>query len=331
MRLLLPRWALHPRPLWLLVWRLLERRSEIPEGETFGSPSYAYGKVTGLSPDVTVMTETTESPYVCCGYCSAGMACRVARSGLDSTMAPTAHAIRSAGGRPHNNGNNASELRTGASKAHGVKLTARAVSELPDRLRAGDVVTVGLDYAQLPSYLRVQSGSFGHAVMLRGWDDDVPDPGSDSLVGFFDPLWPQGARGAWARWGDVKQALWGDGNHSSTPARKPDPEPEPEPPAPPPVDTTPFDQSDVDRAVDAALAYAVPLAVTMAGDAAVVAWATWLDAPARPSLWDRGRWDSCAALWHRGRMPAPVSDAIAVLSSSASWDASAWRAAAWED
>ena len=80
-----------------------------------------------------------------------------------------AHAIRSAGGRSHNNGNNAQELRDGAKEAIGVTLDAIAVEEIPDRLRAGYAVTAGLQYGDLPDYLRVQNGDFGHAVCLYRW------------------------------------------------------------------------------------------------------------------------------------------------------------------
>jgi hypothetical protein len=234
MRLLLPLWVYRVplvRPLLrVTVWRWLERDTT-EQGDTYGSPSYGYGKVTGLYPDVLIMTETTESPMVCCGYCSAGMVCRTVKSGLSSKMNATAHPIRTKGGRPHNSGSNATELRNGSKLAHGVTLDAVAVSEIKDRLRSGYAVEIACQYADLPSYLRVQSGDFGHSVMLYGFVED----GDDDLVGFFDPLWPQDARGAWARWLDIKPALWSDGNHNaarsvlSPPTTPPEPPEEPEP------------------------------------------------------------------------------------------------------
>jgi hypothetical protein len=150
---------------------------------------------------------------VCCGYCSAHMACITARTGLSTSMKNEAHAIRAAGGRPHNAGNKASELRDGASKALGVTLKSVAVADIPARLRAGFAVVIADQYAKLPSYLKVQSNDFGHANVLFGWDE------ADDRVGFFDPLWTQGARGAWAPWTSIIPALWANGNHSTTTAR----------------------------------------------------------------------------------------------------------------
>lgn len=201
----IPDWV--PRGLLLLWWRLHERRTGIATGDTFGSPLYKYGKVDG---SLRVVSETTETPYVCCGYCSAHMASLTARDGLSDVMQHEAHAIRSLGGRAHNNGNNAQELRDGAAEAVGVTLSAIAIDEVPDRLRAGYSCAISLQYAKLPDYLKVQNGDFGHAVCLYGWQED------EELVGFFDPLWPQGADGSWAKWADVKRAMWGDGNHSTT-------------------------------------------------------------------------------------------------------------------
>lgn len=163
-------------------------------------------------------------------------------------MTGAAHPIRSAGGRPHDNGSRASELRDGAKRAHGVTLDPLAVGEIPDELRDGWAVVVNLDYAKLPSYLRVQSGSFGHSCCLYGWKE------SGDYVGFFDPLWPEGAYGAWARWSDVKGALWGDGEHSATvTSHRP---PVPEPPEPEPPDTTGGKSYDEGRAEGYGAGYA---------------------------------------------------------------------------
>jgi hypothetical protein len=233
------------RPLFLWWWKLGERDVlDVRQGETKGPPDYPFGKVTGLTPDLRVITETTESPWVCCGYCSAGMAVWTARKGITHSMAGAAHPIRQQGGRSHDNGSRASELRDGAKRAHNVKLDALAVAEIPDVLRDGLAVVVNLDYAQLPGYLKVQGGSFGHSCALYGWKED------GDLIGFFDPLWPEGAAGAWAPWSDVRDALWGDGEHSGTvtswtaapdpvPSPAPSPEPEPCPDCPPPPDTAP--------------------------------------------------------------------------------------------
>ena len=203
--LCVPRWKLRA------LWRLSERDSGRPEGDVTGSPSsYPYGKVSGLEPDLRVITETGETPYVCCGYCATHMAAWTAREGLSVSMFEEAHAIRSAAGRGHNSGSNATELRNGASSALGVELEAVAVSEVRDRLEAGYAISASLQYADLPDYLRVQGGDFGHGVTLYGYRED------DDLVGYFDPLWPQGASGSWTRWRDLEPSLWSDGNHSTT-------------------------------------------------------------------------------------------------------------------
>jgi hypothetical protein len=201
--LLVPRWAVK---VW---WRTRERDSGIAGPDVYGSPSsFPYGTVSGLTPDLRVITEVGETPYVCCGYCAAHMACWTAEEGLGTSMFDEAHEIRIAGGRDHNSGSNATELRNGAARALDIELEAIATSEIPDRLEAGYAVAASLDYADLPEYLKVQGGNFGHGVTLYG--------ARDELVGYFDPLWPQGAAGAWARWSDLEPALWSDGNHSTT-------------------------------------------------------------------------------------------------------------------
>jgi hypothetical protein len=177
-------------------------------------PQYKYGKVSGLAVALTVVSERGESPMVCCGYCSAQMACITAAAGVSNQMRDEAHAMRACCGRPHNNGNRASELRDGAWKAVGVRLNAVDIADIPARLRAGYAVTVGLQYKDLPAYLKVQTNDFGHAACLYGWDGNK--------AGYFDPIWSQGASGAWALWDDVKDALWGNGNHSTTVIKRSD-------------------------------------------------------------------------------------------------------------
>jgi hypothetical protein len=201
----IPRWKVRA------LWRLSERDSGRPEGDIKGSPSsFPYGKVSGLDPDLRVITEVGETPYVCCGYCATHMAAWTAREGLSVSMFNEAHDIRSAAGRSHNSGSNATELRNGASEALGIELEAIATSEIRDQLIDGFAVSASLQYADLPDYLKVQGGDFGHGVCLYGYRAD------DDLVGYFDPLWPQGAQGAWTRWRDLEPSLWSDGNHSTT-------------------------------------------------------------------------------------------------------------------
>ena len=176
-------------------------------------PEYRYGKVTGLTPDLRVISERGESPMVCCGYCSAHMAASTAKAGLSTSMKIEAHAIRRMGGRPHDAGNTASELRSGAWDAVGVILKSVAIADIPDRLRKGFAVTIGLDFGDLPDWLKVQGNDFGHACVLFGWQE------ANDRAGFFDPLWDQGARGAWVPWTSITKALWPNGSHSSTIAR----------------------------------------------------------------------------------------------------------------
>jgi hypothetical protein len=172
-------------------------------------PEYRYGKVTGLVPDLTVTSERSESPMVCCGYCSAQMAARTAKAGVSALMTNEAHAIRRAGGRPHNNGNRAGELIIGAKEALNVTLRSVAIDDIPQRLKDGFAVVAGVQYADLADWLKVQTNDFGHAVCLFGWQ-------AGDQAGFFDPLWTQGARGAWTPWSTIKRALWPNGNHSTT-------------------------------------------------------------------------------------------------------------------
>jgi hypothetical protein len=183
-----------------------------------GPDRYRYGKVP--STVLTVVTETTERPYVCCGYCSAQMAAITARSGVSSDMKREGHAIRSRGGRPHNAGSNATELRTGLDRALDVDVDSIAKGSILGRLRSGYAVTVSLDYADLPEQVKVQGGSFGHTVCLFGYRRD----GDRDMVGYFDPLWPQGSQGAWVRWADIDQALWSSG-HNTTKTRYTPPPP----------------------------------------------------------------------------------------------------------
>jgi hypothetical protein len=312
------------------------------QGSGKAVPDYSFGKVTGLTPDLMITTETTESPYVCCGYCSAAMACRAARTGLSDLMANTAHPIRSQGGRPHDNGSRASELRAGAKQAHNVTLEALARDEIPDRLRAGYAVVCNLDYAELPGWLKVQSGSFGHSVCLFGWRE------SDDCVGFFDPLWGQDKRGAWAPWGSVKPALWADGEHSGTVKKLSPPSP-PEPAPVPPQEPAP--EETYSRAeLEAAARDAAVWAIVGDDDREVGEWVEWLRAPkpAASDRWDAGTWeddelaaeileillDPCEpgapARWARGPVPHPVGPAIEAIRLPAAWDDSDWRAALWQ-
>jgi hypothetical protein len=187
-----------------------------------GPDRYRHGKVPATVLSVT--TETSESPYVCCGYCSAQMAARTARAGVSADMKREGHAIRSKGGRRHNAGSTSAELLKGLDLALHVDVDPVSPSSIPGRLRAGYAVTVSLDYAELPEGLKVQGGSFGHSVCLFGWRAD------GELAGYFDPLWPQGAAGAWWPWAELRRALWSSG-HNTTKTKVPPPAP-PRPPAP---------------------------------------------------------------------------------------------------
>ena len=170
--------------------------------------NYLHGKV--VSPlGLTVITETREKPWVCCGYCSAHMACWTAKEGVSKDMFQEAHDIREAAGRPHPAGSKASELKAGALQAIGVTLETISKSGIITSLREGYTVTVSLQYAQLPGYLRNQSNDFGHSSVLHGWRDG-------NFIGYYDPLWQQGAAGAWAPWTDIDQSLWDSGHLTTT-------------------------------------------------------------------------------------------------------------------
>jgi len=309
----------HPwlRWLFLLVWRLRERDVEDVFVDTTGSssPDYQHGKVSGLTPDLVVMSETGESPWVCCGYCSAGMACRAARKGLDNAMPATAHPIRSQGGRPHDNGSRASELRDGARRAWGVELDPLAVDEIPGRLRAGYAVVVNLDYADLPGWLRVQGGSFGHSCTLFGWRED------GDLVGFYDPLWGHGARGAWAPWSAIRGALWGDGEHSSTTVQWPDPSPAPEPDPEPEPAPAPCPEPDVTVEDLEAAELAAHDAAVLERDRAWRGVTGWTQPRIAPAAWGSGtgwtRWSHFARFG-----PEPPADS---WNGGAAWDGTTWH------
>jgi hypothetical protein len=75
-------------------------------------------------------------------------------------------------------------------------------------LQGGYAIVVSIQYGKLPGWIKVQQNDFGHSACLFGW--------LNGRVGYFDPLWSQGARGAWAPWADIKAALWPDGDHSTT-------------------------------------------------------------------------------------------------------------------
>jgi hypothetical protein len=299
-----------------------EREVDDVFAETTGgaAPDYQFGKVTGLAYDLLVITETTESPVVCCGYCSAGMACVVARAGITTTMSSAAHPIRSAGGRPHDNGSRASELREGAKRAHGVELDALAVAEIPERLRAGYAVVVNLDYADLPGWLKTQGGSFGHSCTLYGWKED------GDLVGYFDPLYGQDVRGAWCPWPSIKPALWSDGEHSSTtvkrPVDEPDQPPEPECPDCPPPEV----HDDAQLAADLARAELVAAETALMDRDRAWRWHTGSSQPRYNGLWSAAP-DELAqgAMWQRFARWGPAVEPGTWNGPAAVWDDLTWQ------
>jgi hypothetical protein len=190
-----------------------------------GPDRYRYGK--GPASILTVTTETRERPYVCCGYSSAQMAARTAKAGVSADLNNEGHRIRNHGGRPHNAGSNATELRNGLQRALSVDVDEVSKGSIMGRLRAGYAVVASLSYGPLPEYLKVQGGDFGHSVCLRGYRKD----GSTEYIGYFDPLWPQGSQGAWTKWSDIDQALWSSG-HNTTKVKYVPPTP---PVTPPPT------------------------------------------------------------------------------------------------
>jgi hypothetical protein len=188
-----------------------------------GPDRYKYGKVPANL--LTVTSETVERPYVCCGYSSAQMAARTAKAGVSADLKREGHQIRARGGRAHNAGSNATELRNGLQRALSVDVDEVSKGSILGRLRAGYAVTVSLNYGPLPEYLKVQGGDFGHSVCLRGYRES----NGVAYVGYFDPLWPQGAQGGWAKWTDIDQAVWSSG-HNTTKVKYVPPTPPTNPP-----------------------------------------------------------------------------------------------------
>lgn len=173
-------------------------------------PEYRYGRAPA---DLTVISERAEVPMVCCGPCSAHMAASTSKPGLTRRMQVESHQIRAKGGRPHNYGSRPSELIEGTRSAVGVTLMGVAIYDIPTRLRDGFAVVAGVQYARLPGWLKIQNNDFRHSVCLYGWDEN------NDRAGFFDPLWQQGARGAWVPWGMVRNGLLPNGYHMSTTQR----------------------------------------------------------------------------------------------------------------
>jgi hypothetical protein len=173
-----------------------------------GPDRYRYGKVPATI--LTVVSERVESPFVCCGYASAQMAARTARAGISTDLKREGHEIRRRGGRPHNAGSNAAELRAGLRAALGVDVDSIPKGSVIGRLQAGYAVTVSMDYGRLPEQVKTQGGNFGHTACLFGYRHD------GSMVGYFDPLWSQGSQGAWVKWADLDQALWSSGHNTTT-------------------------------------------------------------------------------------------------------------------
>lgn len=224
-------------------------------------------------------------------------------------------------------------------EAFGEELTIRSGAgwaALVDAHEAGRAIVVQ-GSGQVPG-----SGDYtgGHACAIG------PETHSDGRWLFGDPLcsdWQWISPSAIRSWAEAWQ-----GSIAFAVSRIVEPEPEPEPP-PKPVPVTEPCHSDAE--LDAAIAYAVDHAVTHAGDELVGTWLEWLRAP-RPlpcDRWDRGSWadpeleleelvdgeptEPCEpgapAAWARGRMPAPVADALDALLEPPAWGLSGWRGAAW--
>jgi hypothetical protein len=170
---------------------------------------YPYGKVP--SSLGLVVSERFERPMVDCGYCSGQMLARTVKAGVSNEGRVEGHIIRSKGGRAHWAGNTASELRLGLTRGLSVPTMGVTKAGILSRLREGYAVAVSLQYAKLPSYLKVQVNDFGHCVLLRGHRAE----GSTIFVGYFDPLFEQSTQGTWAKFSDLAAALWDSGHTSS--------------------------------------------------------------------------------------------------------------------
>jgi hypothetical protein len=174
---------------------------------------------------------------VCCGWCSGQMAARFVRPSVASQMEAatlSAHRSRALKGRPHNAGANAGEVRAGTLAAMSVELLAADMTAVRAALKAGKAAVYNHEYGLIPTYMRHQSGSFGHSACLAYWTD-----ANGGMAGWFDPLAAQGSQGLWAKWSDLTKAAWGGSQHSITKLREYVPPTQPKPPEPKPPEPKP--------------------------------------------------------------------------------------------
>jgi hypothetical protein len=170
---------------------------------------------------VVFASERESGPWIDCSTCSAAMAAHWHDPSVPATLA-TAHAIRSAAGRPHSGGLTVEQLKAGLTRA--LRITADPINkqDIPSRLGHGYGIIVPLNYGDLPSHLRRWQPSFrgGHSIFMCGRH------ASTGKFGWFDPLAPAGYSGEWVNWGDVDQAIWTGGplclpKHVAPPAPRP--------------------------------------------------------------------------------------------------------------
>jgi hypothetical protein len=174
----------------------------------------------------------------------------------------------------------------------------------------------------------------GHACAI------APETHSSGDWLFGDPLasgWQWVAPSAIRSWAERWQSSIAYAVGEKPPAA---PAPEP-PPAPAPCPECPDPEPRI--------AYEVAYAVAADDDADVAEWIGWLRAgePFAGDVWDAGRWNPAeptdlralfdagcggqlGSCWTRGPIPDPVASAYAALTTPASWNGSAWRAALWD-
>lgn len=295
--------------------------------------SAIYGYTTGPLRVTSEKPEVNGWGIVCCGYCSGQMAARLVRPELQTQMEAatlSAHRSRALRGRPHNNGANVTEVRDGTYNAMGVRLVAATMAQVLVALKAGKAACYQHEYGLVPSYLRHQSGTFGHSACLCYYRRTS---GVD-YVGWFDPLAAQGSKGLWAKWSDLQRAAWGGSQQTITTRGAPaPPAPNPEPPKPPVVEppspkppgpsVPPWEPptDPIPPVVVPEPGWRPPARVwpSYADRWGAVSWpappppppAPWPDYP-DSSWWDLTRWEGPYAPW-----------------SSSDWGAGAWSSGRW--
>jgi hypothetical protein len=179
----------------------------------------------------------------------------------------------------------------------GVEMVSADMAGVKAALKAGKGAVYNHEYGVLPSYMRNQSGSFGHSACLAYWTDE-----NGGMAGWYDPLAGQGSKGMWVKWSDLTGAAWGGSAHSVSKKAAPDDTPPP-PPEPDCPDCPPYPVPDY--------AYMERQAVAVERQNLLRDMYEWVTHPT-------------------GVAPFPVNDAIACAAlPNAPWDVGRWNQTTW--